>query len=795
MTKRSSLTGIMVLIAALLPGVSCQATLPGNSNIGSNLLNRNIAANQGLILWYNQPAGEKSWASQALPLGNGSLGCMVFGGVDREHIQFNEDSLWTGDANPSGKYGPMGAYQNFGDLYVSFDATGKAAPSAGKRRRKALPLPADIKDYRRSLDIGKAIVNISYRDTNSGVTYRREYFASHPAGVIVLHYTADKPGALTGVVSLKDAHKAVSHVVGNRLIDAGELPNKLVYEAQVKVTHRAGTVRLQNDSISFSNCDSVTILLAAGTNYAMNYAHHYRGPLPHKKLTQLIDKAALTPYQTLKQRHIRDYQALFDRVSINLGVSFASKTALPTDQRLQNYKQIPSDPGLEALLFQYGRYLLISCSRPGSLPANLQGLWNNSNNPPWHCDYHSNINIQMNYWLAEPTNLSECHLPFLNLVEASLPEWRKATRKDFGNNTPGWTVRTSHNIFGGMGWQWNITSNAWYAQHFWWHYAFGRNKKYLREEAYPLLKEVCRFWEVRLKTLPNGKLVVPNGWSPEHGPREDGCSYDQEIVWDLFTNTIDAADALGIDKTFRNHIADLRSKLLWPKIGRWGQLQEWMEDRDNPNDHHRHTSHLFAVYPGRQITLTSTPKLAAAAAVSLEHRGQTGDSRRSWTWPWRCALWARLGQPSKAYNMVQGLLKYNMLPNLLAVHPPMQMDGSFGITAGICEMLLQSQNGYIQLLPALPSAWAKGHINGLVARGDFVVDMKWQKGKLTSADIKSRVGGVCSIYINNLAGGNVTITHKGSPVKVSRHTKSGVKTLSFDTSAGNTYHIVPLYGQ
>jgi alpha-L-fucosidase 2 len=411
---------------------------------------------------------------------------------------------------------------------------------------------------------------------------------------------------------------------------------------------------------------------------------------------------------------------------------------LPTDQRLQAIREGKADPQMDALLFQYGRYLLIACSRPGSLPANLQGLWNDRNNPPWHADYHSNINVQMNYWPAESANLAECHRPLFDLLTASLPPFRKATKLAYGDTIRGFTIRTSHNPFGGMGWKWNIPASAWYAQHFSEHYAFGRDKKYLETVAYPYLKEVCHYWEDHLKTLPDGRLVAPNGWSPEHGPTEDGVSHDQQLIWDLFSNTIEAAEELGVDEDYRKRLAEMRDKLVGPKIGRWGQLQEWMVDRDDPKDQHRHVSHMFAVYPGRQISRSKNPELADAAAVSLKARGF--GTVVGWSNAWKTALWARLLDAENAYTFYHKEVSANAYPNLWNGCWPgrvFQIDGNFGITAGAIEMLLQSRAGEVHLLPALPKAWATGSVSGLRARGDFAVDIRWKNGRLDEATVRA----------------------------------------------------------
>jgi alpha-L-fucosidase 2 len=629
-------------------------------------------------------------------------------------------------------------------------------------------------NYERRLDIHRGLHTAAYR--RSGLRYTREAFASRSDDVMVFRYVAVGSARLNGRLRLTSAQGAATTTpAANRLEFAGALANKLRHGAALQVL-TDGVVTADGAALRFSNCTTLIIVLDAATDFKQDYPSNWRtGADPLPLVRQRVASAASAGWDALRSRHVADFQARMARVDVTWGAApAAGVTQLPTDLRLKAFAGNRTDTVLEQTMYDYGRYLLVSCSRPGGLPANLQGLWNDSNWPAWSSDYHNNINVQMNYWGAEPADLGDCHEALVGYVKAQVEPMRQATRKEFGVSTPGWTARTSQSIFGGTSREWNTVASAWYAQHLWEHFAFTQDRAYLRDTAYPLIKDIVTFWQARLVLRGDGLYVSPNGWSPEHGPREDGVMYDQQIVWDLFQNYLDAAAVLGIDAAFASGVRTMQSKLAPNKIGNWGQLQEWQADRDDSNDDHRHTSHLFAVYPGRQITPAGSPQFAAAAMVSLKARcsdkGSTftadtvvGDSRRSWTWPWRAALFARLGDGYRAGEMFKGLLSFNTLDNLFCDHPPFQMDGNFGITGAVAEMLLQSHEGKLVLLPALPDHWkVGGSFHGLRARGGYKVSCEWSNGVVTGyAVVADRAPNLAPVTVR-VNGRDVQVTPTAS---------------------------------
>ena len=751
-------------------------------NEGENTtLNENIERCK-LALWYDEPATH--WENEALPIGNGYMGGMIFGSVESERIQYNEKTLWSGgpgawkDYNGGNKEGAweavkeirkilaygktpsndlyqrvcgdqraFGAYQNFGDIFLDF-----------KSHKEG-----EVTNYRRELNIEESLSTVKY--SYKGVNYEREYFCSYTDNVLVIKLKADKASSLNIDIRNEGAHNGKNlSVENNTLILRGDLEdNGMKYESQVKVINTGGSIKDKEDRISVENADEITIIMSAGTDYINEYPT-YKGEDPHSAVTERINNAVNLGYDELKSRHIEDYKNLFDRVNLNLGELKLDK---PTDEMLNEYKTNQSN-SLETLFFQYGRYLLISSSREGSLPANLQGVWNNSNNPPWSSDYHFNVNIQMNYWPAEVTNLSETVIPLVKYVESLREPGRKTAEMHCGiegamENKNGWTVNTMNNPFGftAMGWEfdwgWSPTSNAWISQNLWEHYKFIEDKEDLRENIYPIMKEAAQFWaEFLVKyTQSDGKtyLVSSPSYSPEHGPRTVGTTFDQELIWQLFTDTIKASETLGIDEEFRAELEDKRERLLKPQIGKHGQVQEWKDDIDDPNNNHRHISHLVGLYPGTQINQKDTPELYEAAKVTMNHRGDGGTG---WSKANKINLWARLLDGDRAHRLLENQLKASTLENLFDTHPPFQIDGNMGAVSGIAEMLLQSHLGTINPLPALPRAWKDGSFHGLKARGNFEVSVKWNNNSLNHLKIKSGSGNDCYLEYKEITKAIIT---------------------------------------
>ncbi len=730
-----------------------------------------------LVLWFAQPAGK--W-TEALPIGNGRMGAMVFGGISQERIQFNEDTLWTGQPHD---YVRAGASKELPVLrQLVFDGQAREAEKLAKtnflsdpNRQKAYQpfgnLHLDFggqtngEDYRRELDLDSAMARVTYHA--NGVKYTREAFASYPDDVIVLHLTADKPGSIMFILRMDSpqTNSETMAIAADTLALKGQVETGgLRFESRVRATSDGGTVTTNGDSIRVENANSATLYLVAATSFK-NF-QDISGD-PDKRCAQMMDHVQISSYEQLLARHEADYHSLFGRVTLDLGRS--DRAGLPTDQRVQMVKTsgLDGDPSLATLYFQYGRYLLISSSRPGGQPANLQGIWNDELNPPWECKWTVNINCEMNYWPAEVANLSECTGPLFDMIDDLAVSGHRTAEEQYGcggwvvnHNTDLWRGTAPINGFDGI-WP---TGGAWLCTHLWEHYLFTGDTQFLAR-AYPDMKSASQFFvDYLIKDPKTGWLVTSPSFSPEEGDMCYGPTMDNQLIRALMEETTAAAKILGKDKAFAAQLAKVREQLPPNQIGHYGQLQEWIDDIDKPNNNHRHMSPLWALYPGDDIS-PADPKIWDGAKLLLKWRG---DGSTGWSYAWRIPLWARVGDGEYAYRQLNLLLQKRTLSNLFDLCGPFQIDGNFGAPAGMVEMLLQSQwtepaggakddSGVriLELLPALPKEWPNGSVTGICARDGFEVDLTWSHGALTRAVVRSKLGKPCVL---RYAGREVELT-------------------------------------
>lgn len=760
-------------------------------------------------LWYTKPVTaenvENPWMEYALPIGNGEFGAMVYGGVHCDQVQFNDKSVWTGSSTV------RGSYQSFGDLYIE-----DISDVFGNTSDKALT------DYYRNLDLTQAKASAHYTTPDGSIAYTREYLASYPDKVVAIKLTASQPGAISVRLSLFNGIKK-GLITASYADGCGSFEGKLDlidFKAKIKAIPTGGTMTTGNNGIEIHNADQLIILLAGATNFDQHSHSYITDPAAMRLMVDnRIEAAASKGWESIERDHIADYQTYFNRVDFSIN---GAENAMTMSKMVTGYnkksmpKDAPSSLMLEELYFTYGRYLLIASSRGMDSPANLQGIWNNSATPAWQCDIHSNINVQMNYWPAENTNLSEMHMPYLNYIHSMAlehDEWQEYARRS--GQTTGWTCFTQNNIFGHSDYAENyVIANAWYTYHLWQHYIYTLDRDFLKSKALPVMLSCSRFWMERLVKDSDGKWVAPQEWSPEHGPAaEDATAHAQQIVEELLSSTLQAIEILGNDANVEpEFIAELTEKhrnldkglAIEQYTGAWGEtlnnittgtdiLREWKTSPYSAGENgHRHQSHLMALYPFSQITPDSQWFTPAVNSLRLR-----GDVSTGWSLGWRINLWARALDGEHCQTIIRSALRHastygqssgggGIYYNLFDSHAPFQIDGNFGYTAGVTEMLLQSHNGVLRLLPALPPHWKSGHINGLKAVGNFEVSQEWDNSRLISADIISNSATECHINYTAISSASITDADN-NPVDF---TVIDSDNISFPTAAGATYHII-----